>query len=192
MPENKRNNVKTQSPTSGRKAPKRQRAAGPRGQRKKIENLVAFYPTRTEAQEALAELERAGFPKSRISVRRIANNDDLQDLFGTAARIAGGALAIGSMVVAAPIIFALKTLGLKAPVPEVKAPIRIGVNVDREPDAKRAEEALLRTGSRTAGLAGQHESELMSREYRDEKGQSHHHTRTFMREHANELRRSAA
>jgi hypothetical protein len=40
--------------------------------------------------------------------------------------------------------------------------------------------------------SGSGKDDLKMREYRDEKGQIHHHTRTFMRDHAGELRTIAA
>jgi hypothetical protein len=47
--------------------------------------------------------------------------------------------------------------------------------------------------SLSSGLSsGSGKDDLKMREYRDEKGQIHHHTRTFMRDHAGELRTIAA
>ncbi len=76
-------------------------------------------------------------------------------LFDMAFRITGGALALSSILLAAPIMLILQ-----------------GVITGRERQAER--------------------NDLKSREYRDESGRTHHHTRTFMRDHPGELPALAA
>jgi hypothetical protein len=46
----------------------------------------------------------------------------------------------------------------------------------------------MRRGRRAGRSPGTKGDDLKSREYRDNTGQTHHHTRTFMRDHAGELR----
>ncbi len=121
---------------------------------------AAVMRTGRLAKDLVTELARpivgsSGVPASYVAA---ANGTGL---FGTAARIAGGALAMGSIVIVAPIIFFVEAL-----------------TIGRD---------------RKIGRSARYEvDELGSREYRDKMGQTHHHTRTFMRDHAGELRTLAA
>ncbi len=95
------------------------------------------------------------------SLRSAASEGARGDIVGAAGIITGSVLALGSMLIAAPIIFVV--------------------------------EAFQPGRARGGGLSTQSEqSDLRARKYRDESGQIHHHTRSYMQDHADEVHSVAA
>jgi hypothetical protein len=123
---------------------------------------------------------------------------DLSDTGTAIARLAGSALAISSMAIAAPIVLALPVLALGvsaitgggAAVRRLqntpRRPILITVKADGADATNDAAKILQSTGAEDISLSRWDDAagdDLKTREYRDETGQVHHHTRTYLRDH---------
>jgi hypothetical protein len=69
-----------------------------------------------------------------------------------------------------------------------KGVLAVTATLVAEPILFVLEALTMRRGRRVGRSPGTKGDDLKSREYRDNRGQTHHHTRTFMRDHAGELR----
>ena len=87
---------------------------------------------------------------------------EVEDLVGTTARMTGCVLGLGSVPFLAPMLLA--------------GPVLAAIGL---------------TGAAVFNPLEQSGNDLKSREYRDEQGRIHHHTRTYMRDHAEEQMPSA-
>ncbi len=119
---------------------------------------------------------------------------DVQEVLGALAGIAGGVLGVMAAVVAAPIAVAvtgvgavglgvagaLGGVGRKYYRTAEEGVVEISRGVIRL--AKSASSALEDTSVKTVEF----DTDLKRREYRDERGQLHHHTHTYMRDHSDE------
>ena len=125
------------------------------------------------------------------------------DLFRAGARLTGTVLGLGSLAVAAPLIVGLPILGglglimgdalnMLAGRGDTASPAELGggaddneilltVKCDLPGETTRAAQAL------ESASGGRMENDLKQREYRDEEGVVHHHTRTYARDHGRQI-----
>jgi hypothetical protein len=217
MTKNSRNNTKPSTKKrNGTKGRTSTAAADQRQVRKQsvvlaeVHAVHGLFPSPTDGERAVGALTRAGFREDAISIFPIVDgkmiesaaapfmehnthNNNQKDLpGGTAARIAGIVLGVSSVALATPVIAAL-SLGMQFNI--LDGAVVVEVKTDNPDAAKKATAVLLRSGGRQVGLAGQYDltdADLKSREYRDAQGRMHHHTHTYLQDHADAQRSLAA
>lgn len=176
--------------------------------------VFGVYPGTEQTESGVQALIEAGFstldikasaiepvPVSSVLTPAVVDCEPqatVTDAVGTAARMAGSMLALGTVPLLAPMLVAGPVLGAilgrsgmtEMPREEMTAEpdkgVLVSINcVDRKA-AKRATKVLETTGAQdlaVAELQGDPGDDLKSREYRDERGEVHHHTRTYMQDH---------
>ncbi len=167
----KTNRVKRRRQTNGVRSSQRQREIDRRELPKEIDTVQGVLAERigAGADRAFKTLGRA----ADVSVPDVPPKTAREGLLGTAASITGAVLGVGSMAVLTPVVVGLQLLNVRKPV-------------------QAAAEVLVGDTGRRAGESRQSpKSDLDRRKYRDESGEIHHHTHTYMRDHAGEMRSAA-
>lgn len=173
-----------------------------------VDAVYGVYHGMQEAERAVKALKRAGFRDGDISVSPIVSGTVMHSVAvnaigrdtydrrdapgGIIARIAGVALGVCSVAFATPILVAL---GIATQFHALENPVVVQVNTHDPAQANKAVTELLRSGGQQVGLAGQcgpADNDLKRREYQDELGRIHHHTHTYLRDHADEQQRGVA
>jgi hypothetical protein len=161
--------------------------------------VYGAYADLSQINNGLEALKAAGFTEGAVTVTSLtpvrADSDpvkrpmDLADAIGRMAKVTGSLLALSAAPVLAPMLLPGVLLGaVGAPVgyrQTAEGMIIVRVHCRDLSTAVWGRKALEDTGASSVGLGSSErpQTDLESREYRDEHGEVNHHTRTYQREH---------
>ena len=181
MPKTTKKQTKKAAAKRSAKAPGKSAVAEKRTKPRKpatpvqVDEPVAIYGVfpGTDENTSTACLGPVATPATIAEVK-----EEVGDVFAAAARVAGSLLAFGSLPLLAPMLIA----------GPVMSAIGMGASrlLDRPTAAAEPECAPATTAPVLVSVTCDNpQQDLDRRAYRDEKGQLHHHTRTYLRDHVN-------
>lgn len=164
--------------------------------------VYGAYADLSQTNNGLKALETAGFVDEAVTVSSLtpvrADTDpaepriNLANAIGRTAKVAGSLLALGAAPLLAPMLLPAVLFGAVGGAARerqvTEGMILVRVHCRDLSAAVWGRKALEDTGASSVGLGASErpQTDLKNREYRDQHGEVHHHTRTYLRDHGPE------